>query len=97
MAQSAPLVLRLLASSVVAAERAGKIIRDVMSRGELGIVQKTGQNDLQTEADRSAQRCINASLSRQFPNVTIIGEEENNNCEVTKPTYNETEALIDVK
>lgn len=33
------------------------------------------ENDLQTEADRSAQRCIVASLSKQFPDVTIIGEE----------------------
>lgn len=40
MAQCAPLVLRLLASSVSAANRAGKIIKDVMSKGELGIVEK---------------------------------------------------------
>ncbi|KAJ8924362.1 hypothetical protein NQ315_007158 [Exocentrus adspersus] len=97
MSQSAPLVLRLLASSVTAATRAGKIIKDVMSGGDLAIVQKRqsvsvsrsvcfnymvsilmqglGHNDLQTEADRSAQRCIIASLSQQFPDVTIIGEE----------------------
>ena len=35
-----------------------------------------GINDLQTEADRSAQRCIVANLARQFPRLTIIGEEE---------------------
>lgn len=40
MSQSAPLILRLLASSVTAATRAGKIIKDVMSGGELAIVQK---------------------------------------------------------
>lgn len=34
-----------------------------------------GKDDLQTEADRSAQRCIVASLANQFPNVKIIGEE----------------------
>lgn len=34
-----------------------------------------GKDDLQTEADRSAQRCIVASLSSQFPHVRIIGEE----------------------
>lgn len=34
-----------------------------------------GKNDFQTEADRSAQRCIVASLSHQFPGVKIIGEE----------------------
>jgi 3'(2'), 5'-bisphosphate nucleotidase len=41
-----------------------------------------GKNDLQTEADRSAQRCIVTSLSRQFPSITIIGEEGPSNCEV---------------
>ncbi|XP_066996413.2 3'(2'),5'-bisphosphate nucleotidase 1 [Anabrus simplex] len=81
MAQNAPVILRLVASSIKVAARAGKIIRDVMLRGELGIVEK-GKNDLQTEADRSAQRCIVASLSQQFPAITIIGEEEPSNCEV---------------
>jgi 3'(2'), 5'-bisphosphate nucleotidase len=81
MAQSAPLLLRLVASSITAVNRAGKIIRDIMSQGDLGIVEK-GKNDLQTEADRSAQRCIVTSLSRQFPTVTIIGEEGLSNCEV---------------
>nr|CAD7598774.1 unnamed protein product [Timema genevievae] len=103
MAQSTPLILRLVASSVTAATRAGKIIRDIMSEGNLGIVEKlanapvglsstakdgeiefriSGKNDLQTEADRSAQRCILASLSQQFPEVTIIGEEGPSFCEV---------------
>lgn len=40
MAQSAPLIIRLLASSVSVASRAGNIIKDVMSKGELGIVEK---------------------------------------------------------
>ncbi|XP_050295168.1 3'(2'),5'-bisphosphate nucleotidase 1 [Anthonomus grandis grandis] len=76
MAQSAPLVLRLLACSASAATRAGSIIKDVMTKGDLGIVEKgSGKNDLQTEADRSAQRCIVASLLRLFPDVTVIGEE----------------------
>ncbi|XP_063231609.1 3'(2'),5'-bisphosphate nucleotidase 1 [Bacillus rossius redtenbacheri] len=81
MAQSAPLLLRIVASSVRAANRAGKIIRDVMSAGDLGIVEK-GKDDLQTEADRSAQRCIITSLSQQFPGITIIGEEGSSSCEV---------------
>lgn len=34
-----------------------------------------GKDDPQTVADRSAQQCIVASLSRQFPNAKIIGEE----------------------
>ncbi|XP_015120689.1 3'(2'),5'-bisphosphate nucleotidase 1 [Diachasma alloeum] len=81
MAQCQPLITRLIASSVTAAAQAGKIIRDVMNKGELNIVEK-GKNDLQTEADRSAQNCIIESLSRQFPGVTIIGEEGSSRCEV---------------
>lgn len=40
MAASPPLILRLLATSASAATRAGKIIRDIMSKGDLGIVEK---------------------------------------------------------
>lgn len=76
MSNSAPLIVRLLASSVCVAGRAGKIVRDVMSKGELGIIEK-GKDDYQTEADRSAQKCIIASLSAQFPKLNIIGEEDN--------------------
>ncbi|XP_071453738.1 3'(2'),5'-bisphosphate nucleotidase 1 isoform X2 [Hetaerina americana] len=74
MASTSPLILRVVATSVVVANRAGEIIRDIMSKGDLGIVEK-GKNDLQTEADRSAQCSIIASLSSQFPGVKIIGEE----------------------
>jgi 3'(2'), 5'-bisphosphate nucleotidase len=66
--------MRLLASSITSANRAGEIIRDVMSKGELGIIDK-GKNDPQTEADRSAQRMIIASLNELYPNVKVIGEE----------------------
>lgn len=75
MTSNIPLIVRLLASSVSVANRAGKIVRDVMSKGELGIVEK-GKDDYQTEADRSAQRCIVASLAAQYPKVNIIGEED---------------------
>lgn len=81
MAQSASLLTRIVATSISATIRAGKIIRDVMSQGGLKIIEK-GKNDLQTEADRCAQKCIITSLSRLFPNITIIGEEEPNNCEI---------------
>lgn len=40
MAQSAHLLLRIVASSAVTANYAGKIVRDVMSKGDLGIVEK---------------------------------------------------------
>lgn len=72
---SAALLTRIIASSVSATVQAGKIIRDVLSKGGLNIVEK-GKNDLQTEADRCAQQCIITSLSHQFPNIRIIGEEE---------------------
>ena len=37
---SAPLMLRLLSASVTAATRAGNIIREIMSTGKLGVVDK---------------------------------------------------------
>ncbi|VDO08650.1 unnamed protein product [Rodentolepis nana] len=64
-----------MASSVSIANFAGSIIRKVLSSGELGIIDK-GVNDLQTQADRSAQHCIVSSLSKNFPEICIIGEEE---------------------
>ncbi|XP_076464685.1 3'(2'),5'-bisphosphate nucleotidase 1-like [Babylonia areolata] len=74
-ASTPPLLMRILAASVTVSNRAATIIRDIMKKGELGIVEK-GKNDFQTEADRTAQRCIVASLHKQFPKVTIKGEEE---------------------
>ncbi|GAB0098055.1 3'(2'),5'-bisphosphate nucleotidase 1 [Sergentomyia squamirostris] len=73
MAQN-PLLMRVVAFSITAANRAGEIIREIMNKGELGIVDK-GKDDLQTEADRSAQRCIVASLNKIFPKIKVIGEE----------------------
>ncbi|XP_018796175.1 PREDICTED: 3'(2'),5'-bisphosphate nucleotidase 1 [Bactrocera latifrons] len=77
-----PKVMRIMALSINTAARAGLIIREVMQRGNLGIVEKEGKDDLQTEADRSAQQCIIASLSRKFPNITVIGEEGDSNLNV---------------
>ncbi|XP_063775206.1 3'(2'),5'-bisphosphate nucleotidase 1 isoform X2 [Pseudophryne corroboree] len=74
---SAPDVLaRLVASTYAVAEKAGTIVRNVMSAGDLGIVEKTGANDLQTAADRLVQQSICWSLARKFPLITIIGEED---------------------
>ncbi|XP_062503832.1 3'(2'),5'-bisphosphate nucleotidase 1-like isoform X2 [Corticium candelabrum] len=70
-----PLILRILSSSVVIARRAGEVIRDVLRGGDLGVVEK-GVNDPQTEADRRAQRCIVSSLKYQYPQVTVVAEEE---------------------
>lgn len=76
MSSNPVVVMRLLASAYAVAERAGAIVRKVLHSGELGIVEKTGANDLQTLADRLAQQSICASLSRRFPKITIIGEED---------------------
>lgn len=37
---ASPLAMRIIASSILIANRAGNIIRDVMNNGELGIVEK---------------------------------------------------------
>ncbi|KAM9435208.1 3'(2'),5'-bisphosphate nucleotidase 1 isoform 2-T2 [Clarias gariepinus] len=76
MAGNAVVVMRLLASAYSVAEKAGAIVRKVLHSGELGIVEKTGADDLQTLADRLAQKSICASLLKVFPKVTIIGEED---------------------
>nr|VZI31319.1 unnamed protein product [Spirometra erinaceieuropaei] len=65
----------LPADKVTLAKEAAFIIRKVCSGGQLGIVEK-GVNDLQTQADRSAQHCIVSSLSQKFPGLCIIGEED---------------------
>jgi len=72
---SSTILTQVLASSVAIADKAGEIVRDIMTKGDLGIVEKTGKDDLQTQADRSAQDCIIASLAKQFPNLTVVGEE----------------------
>uniref|UniRef100_A0A672L1B6 3'(2'),5'-bisphosphate nucleotidase 1 n=1 Tax=Sinocyclocheilus grahami TaxID=75366 RepID=A0A672L1B6_SINGR len=76
MASSPAVLMRLVASAYTVAEKAGTIVRKVLQSGELGIVEKTGANDLQTLADRLVQKSICGSLSKSFPKVTIIGEEE---------------------
>ncbi|KAK7066465.1 3'(2'),5'-bisphosphate nucleotidase 1 [Halocaridina rubra] len=75
VAPNTPLLSRLVSASIAIANHAGGVIREVMKRGELGIVEKENARDLQTEADRAAQRCIISSLSKCFPKITIIGEE----------------------
>jgi len=76
LAAQTPLLTRLVSTSVAVAAQAGCIIRDVMNKGNLGIVEKENEYDLQTEADRAAQRCIISSLNKHFPKITVIGEEE---------------------
>lgn len=79
MWERACFLTRLVASSVRVSETAGRIIKDVMRNGDLRIVDKGNgeKEDLQTEADRSAQYCIVKSLQKKFgEKLKIIGEEE---------------------
>ncbi|RDD47348.1 3'(2'),5'-bisphosphate nucleotidase 1 [Trichoplax sp. H2] len=71
----APILLRMVASSVSLAASAGQHIRRIMKTGHLEVIDK-GINDPQTEADRVAQQHIIGSLIRQYPKATIIGEED---------------------
>lgn len=76
MSSTTNVLTRVVASAHSIAEKAGTIVRNVMSGGDLGIVEKTGANDLQTAADRLVQQSICSSLARKFPQLTIIGEED---------------------
>ena len=75
MSSNSSLLVQVLSSSVAIVDRAGEIVRDVLRKGQLGIVEKTGADDLQTQADRSAQNCILASLAAQYPGLKVVGEE----------------------
>ena len=46
-----------------------------------------GFKDLQTEADRSAQSCIVASLQKQYPLAAVIGEEVGKQSVKIKASY----------
>ncbi|KAK6059286.1 inositol monophosphatase family protein [Cooperia oncophora] len=75
----ASFLTRLVASSVRISEAAGATIKNVMTGGDLKIVDKSIEGepaDLQTEADRRAQYLIVKSLTERFGNINIIGEED---------------------
>jgi 3'(2'), 5'-bisphosphate nucleotidase len=79
MWNSACFLTRLVSSSVRIAESAGGVIKSIVRGGDLKVVDKGigGAVDIQTEADRAAQYCIDKSLKKKFGNeLTIIGEEE---------------------
>ncbi|KAK0395333.1 hypothetical protein QR680_001234 [Steinernema hermaphroditum] len=88
-------ITRLVSSTVRISETAGNLIKRIMSEGDLKVVNKAtdGKADLQTEADRAAQYCIEKSLQAKFSDkLKIIGEED-----VTSVVPNlETNFCIDV-
>uniref|UniRef100_A0AC34Q2V8 3'(2'),5'-bisphosphate nucleotidase n=1 Tax=Panagrolaimus sp. JU765 TaxID=591449 RepID=A0AC34Q2V8_9BILA len=84
MWQKASFLTKLVASSVNVSESAGSLIKKIMSSGNLKIISKCNNCDLQTEADRAAQYFIEQSLQQKFQSkLRIIGEEEN----VSKTPY----------
>ena len=50
---TAPSFLQVLATSVTATNKAGDLIRDILHKGKLEIVEKTGADDLQVIFERS--------------------------------------------
>lgn len=74
-ATNKPVMLRVLSSAVRVASRAGAEVRKITKTGQLDVIDK-GIQDYQTEADRTAQRMIVASLTSKFPKCIIVGEED---------------------
>lgn len=70
-----PDMLRILSSAVSIAAKAGVEVRRIVKSGQLGVVDK-GIEDYQTEADRTVQRMVVASLGKLFPKCKIVGEED---------------------
>jgi len=68
--------MRVMASGGKVVEQAAEVVRNIMASGDLGIVDKGGQNNLQTKADTTCEKVIRASLLSAFPNLTVIGEED---------------------
>lgn len=75
MDHSKPIILRLIATAVAVSKKAGAEVRRITRSGQLDVVDK-GVQDFQTQADRTAQRLIVASLTKKFPQCTIVGEED---------------------
>ena len=72
---SSSVLLKVLSMSLKVSEKAADVVRSIMSSGDLGILDKGGQKNLQTKADREAEKVIRASLLAEFPKLNVIGEE----------------------
>eukprot|EP01104_Vermistella_antarctica_P006423 TRINITY_DN17125_c0_g1_i1.p1 TRINITY_DN17125_c0_g1~~TRINITY_DN17125_c0_g1_i1.p1 ORF type:complete len:316 (-),score=95.96 TRINITY_DN17125_c0_g1_i1:51-998(-) len=85
-------VVEVLSVCIDAAERAGEIIRQVWKSGDLQIKDKGG-DDPMTQADIKAQQLIIGMLTKIWPDIHLVGEEE---CEspVTDDTPDGNRALI---
>ena len=66
-------LMKLLVACIEASEIGAKTIREFHSAGrDLAQVDKGGPMNVQTEADRSCERIIKATLLSQFPQVNIF-------------------------
>ncbi|GMT15027.1 hypothetical protein PFISCL1PPCAC_6324, partial [Pristionchus fissidentatus] len=85
---------RLVASSVRVSQSAGDLIKGILAKGDLGVIDKGSETmyDPQTEADRAAQYLIVQSLQKKFSKINIIGEEE----KVSKVEVLEDGSSVDV-
>lgn len=70
------LLQELLASSVALADESAVLIRKIFKNGDLGVIDKGGLKNFQTEGDRAVQRLIVKTLYAKFPDVAVIGEED---------------------
>lgn len=66
----------LLESMINASLMAGKIIRYHFEKRELQVTQKGDDYDLVTNVDYESQMIIQEELSKRFPGISIIGEED---------------------
>ena len=58
------------------AARAGGVVARETFREELAVETKSNKNDVVTEADRDAQRQVVATIRNEFPEDTLVCEEE---------------------
>ena len=58
------------------AARAGGVVAKKRFRGELSVETKSSATDLVTESDRDAQQQVLATIAQEFPDATVVCEEE---------------------
>jgi myo-inositol-1(or 4)-monophosphatase len=66
----------LLAAVAERAARAGGVVANESFRETLAVETKSGKTDVVTQADREAQQQVIATISQEFPNATLVCEEE---------------------
>ncbi len=67
----------LLESMISISLKAGNYIRHHYEGREFGVLEKKDSHDLVTNIDRESQKIIQEELSHRFPDVPIVGEEDN--------------------